>query len=453
MSLYLEIETPSGPFRFDVQGGFSPRLEPVWKEAAEPPEIVEVREVWEVQGARLLASDGEPAVFWQEWTAFLARFRVRGRGYPIAVRLVREENGSAQVVWRLGPPTHERFKIEQVGVGPDELFPRATWRTLAPVTLVVSAAQRFADPNGIVGWEQETSSRYDAGGLHFLEWRTTITTLEGTSALEKARRFGRIEVTPFGPSYTYDTNGPDGVEILSTDADEPNARVPTRAVVVSRIRQWGVRVGVSGPGTGPTEVGYSVRSRIEKGELSTTYHATARGPGALAWVERHEPAGPVEVSDVFHDESIRYAEGTWTRKEEAALATSRWQLQVELTGGHVDVDFEPVVGGYEPILFEGAILPWKLSVQVRVQRRGDTVPDQEWGFPGILPEPWILDRNLSTEKAPFVAEEAKDHAARLWAREASLIYWSPRRPTVPPLRQLEEAQPVDSYFLGQGAAP
>lgn len=447
MSLLLEIRGPR-TFAFDVLGVLEPRLEPVWKEAAEPPEVVEIREVWEVRGARLVASNGDPPTFWAEWTEFLDLLRVRGPRFPVSVQLVRITPGARSVVWTLGSPSHERFHIDQVGAGVDETLPRATWRVLASVTLVVSAVQRFADPNGIVGWDQETVSRHDPAGLHGLEWRTTITTREGTSALDKARQFGRIEIRPFGPSYTYETNGPDGVEVTTGDADETNRRVPTRATAVSRIRQWGVHVGTTGPGTSPGEVSYSVRSRLEKDDLTTTYRATARGPGALAWVERHAPGGAVHTSEVYHEESARYAEGTWTTKGDPTEAqTSRWQLQLEITGGHPDVDFEPVCGGYEPVLFEGATLPWKLTVQVRVKRRGDEVQPEQFLLPGVLPDPWILDRNASTERQPIVVEDAKDGAARLWQREASLVYLSARKPTASPLHQLEDGRPVFSYYL------
>lgn len=451
MKLELEIESPQGAFRFAVPGALEPRLEPVWKEAANPPEVVEIREVWELPGARLVATDGKPATFWREWTEFLARLRVRGAGFPLRVRLVRDPQGVAEPVWTLGPPTHERFRIEQLSAGTDELAPTATWNVLAPVTLVVSAVQRFADPNGIVGWDQEVTSRHDAGGLHLLEWRTRITTREGTNALEKARRFGRIDVAPFGGSYTYDTNGPDGVEVVATDADEPNRRVPTSCLVVSRIKQWGVHVGTTSPGTSPTEVGYSVRTKVEKDERSTTYRASARGPGALPWVEGRRPGGPVESSEVFHEEATRYAEGTWIVREQQPTQPEaegiRWQIQTEISGGHEAFDFEPVVGGYEPVLFEGALLPWRLAVTIKGTKRGGEGKRDELKLPGLLPGPWLLDREASREKEPYVAEFGADAAAYLWAREASLTYWSARRPTESPLKQIKEAQPVESYYL------
>lgn len=447
--LQLEIQGAPDHFRFDVPGPLEPRLEPVWKEASDPLEVVEVREVWEIPGARLVASDGDPATFWREWTAFLARLRVRGAGFPVWVRLIRDPAGAAEVVWSLGPPTHERFRIEQVSAKTDELAPAATWRVLVPVTLVVSAIQRFADPNGIVGWDQETSSRHDAGGLHVLEWRTRITTREGTSAVEKARRFGRIDQAPFGGSYTYDTNGPDGVEVVSTDADEANQRVPTSCVAVCRLKQWGVHVGTTGPGTSPTEVGYSTRTKVEKDERQTTYRATARGPGALAWVEGRRPTGPVESSEVFHEEATRYAEATWIVKEHAPVRPEgmRWQIQVEISGGHAAFDFEPVVGGFEPVLFEGALLPWRLTVSIKGTKRGGEGKKDELKLPALLPDPWLLDREASREKEPYVAEFGAEPAAHLWAREATLAYFSARRPTESPLKQLQDGQPVESYYL------
>src|SRR5688572_10089932 len=143
MTNHLEILSPQGTFRFDVPGSFEPRLEPTWKEAAEPPELTELREVWEIPGARLVASDGDPATFWNEWAAFLALLRVRGPGFPVSVRLVRDPPGA--VVWTLGPPTHERFRVEQLSAGREDQVPRAAWQVLAPVTLVISAVQRFAD--------------------------------------------------------------------------------------------------------------------------------------------------------------------------------------------------------------------------------------------------------------------------------------------------------------------
>lgn len=54
--LQLEIQGTPDHFRFDVPGPLEPRLEPLWKEASDPPEVVEIREVWEVPGARLVAS-------------------------------------------------------------------------------------------------------------------------------------------------------------------------------------------------------------------------------------------------------------------------------------------------------------------------------------------------------------------------------------------------------------
>ena len=204
-------------------------------------------------------------------------------------------------------------------------------------------------------------------------------------------------------------------------------------------------MGTTSPGSSPTEVGYSVRTRAAKDERSTTYRATARGPGALAWVEGRRPGGPIETAEVLHEEAIRYAEGTWVVKEPAPDEPDkpegvRWQIQTEISGGHVDFDFEPVVGGFEPVLFEGAILPWRLSLTLKGRRRGGEGKPEELKLPGLLSSPWLLDRNASREKAPFVAEFGADPDSHLWAREASLVYWSASKPTGSPAAQVRAAQ-------------
>ena len=72
---------------------------------------------------------------------------------------------------------------------------------------------------------------------------------------------------------------------------------------------------------------------------------------------------------------------------------------------------------------------------------------EELKLPGLLPGPWLLDRKASSEKEPFVSQFGADAESHLWAREASLVYWSPRRPTASPLQQINQAQPVESYYL------
>lgn len=434
---------------FDAPGPFEPRLEPVWKEDSEPPEVTEIREVWEFPGARLVSSDGSEQAFWTEWRAFANRLRSRDPGFTSA-RLIRDPDGAAEVVWTLGPPAQEGFKVEQLGAGTDDLLPSSTWRVLAPVTLVLSAVQRFPDPNGIVGWRQEVSSTYDAGGLHELEWQTRITTREGVNAVEKVRTLGKIDIRPFGAFYSYDTNGPAGVEVSALDADEPKGRKPTRAVAVSRIRQWGVRVGAIGPGTSPTEVTCAVTTQVKGDERSTVVRATARGPGAERWVAQKAPAGAVSESEVVYEKALRQAEGTWIVRGSAPTASgdeARREIKAELAGGHVDFDYEPVVGGYEPVLFEGARLPWKLTVLAKVWRVGGEGSPAELKFPRVLPDPWRLDRNASKETEPVLEQPGATAESHRWSREASLVYYSPKRPRVSPLKQLKEGSRVTSYYL------
>ena len=89
----------------------------------------------------------------------------------------------------------------------------------------------------------------------------------------------------------------------------------------------------------------------------------------------------------------------------------------------------------------------RLAVTIKGTKRGGEGKRDELKLPGLLPSPWLLDREASREKEPYVTEFGADAAAYLWAREASLTYWSARRPTESPLKQIKEAQPVESYYL------
>ena len=114
------------------------------------------------------------------------------------------------------------------------------------------------------------------------------------------------------------------------------------------------------------------------------------------------PSGPIDTAEVFHEEAIRYAEGTWVVKEQEppqpdAPEGIRWQIQTEVSGGHADFDFEPVVGGFEPVLFEGALLPWRLTVTIKGTKRGGEGKKDELKLPALLPDPWLLDREASRE--------------------------------------------------------
>ena len=105
-----------------------------------------------------------------------------------------------------------------------------------------------------------------------------------------------------------------------------------------------------------------------------------------------------------------------------------------------------MVGGFEPVLFEGALLPWRLTVTIKGTKRGGEGKKDELKLPALLPDPWLLDREASREKEPYVAEFGAEPAAHLWAREATLAYFSARRPTDSPLKQLQDGQPVESYY-------
>ncbi|HYE92697.1 MAG TPA: hypothetical protein VEA38_16825 [Terriglobales bacterium] len=455
-ALQLELSSTSAAngstFKFDVEGEFLPRWEPSFKFSADPPQLTEMRRVWEFRQCRLVSST--TSGLWANSNDNIGTLDLimgtRSTGRFTAATIKRDPDSANATVFQLGVGTGvEAFTVEFLEGETDALTPAASWRYSAAFTIRISQVTKLTDANGIVGWEQSVSYSYP-NGLAQVEMRTRITTREGTSAVTKAQTYGKLDVANFGSAYTYDTNGTSGIDYLYTDADETNSRTPTVVECVSRVRQWGVNVGTTAGGTSPSEVGYTVATKITAKATEKTYTVSARGPGYLSWVTSRKPSGPLTEDELVDDQANKFATGTWTIKTDRASEDARRsEISVEITGGHPALDYEPVAGGYEPIEFNGALLPWQATLHVAVERTGGTGLASELPLPGILGAPWKLDRNASTEGEPYQPAEEKgtDKSQDTWRREARLVYRSARKPSGPVLAELREIPPINSYFL------
>lgn len=445
----LRLEIVSGTtFTFDVEGVIEPRLEPEWKDAANPPQLERVRVVWTVTRARIVAVDAD--ALWDAWAAFLARLQTRQpTAPPTSVRIVRDPGGANETVQTLGPATYQEFRWEGVtGEGTDDGSPAASWNVVAPVTLSFSAVLALADTDGIVGWRQVVRSTYDDAGLHNLEWETEVTTAEGTDARTKAETFAAIPFSSLGSGYSYLTNGPTGVDLETLDADENNARTPTRVRAVSRVALRGVDVGTTGPGTAPTTVAYAVTTERSAKGTSTIYEASAQGPNYLSWVLGRRPGGALAEDSVTDSRGDKRATGRWVRKTLDATAVQR-TVRIQVRGGYPDFEFAPIAGGYAPVEFVGAVLAWEVTVAVEVEVSGGDGSRATLPFPGLLPDPLRLDYAASQEDAePWISEQAKEESQATYKRTAQLVYRSATRPPSDLGAQLAAAQPVGSYYLG-----
>lgn len=447
-ALQLQITYSGGTFTFSVEGEYLPRWEPSYKVAANPPVVTEMRLVWEFRQCRLISTtvDG----LWTSVSTLNTMLSARSTGHPTAAALVRDPAGVAVTLITLGPSDYEGFQIEADGET-DAILPRASWRTAAAFTLRISAIKRNEDGNGIVDWDQRVNYRYEAG-LAIVELVTRLSTVEGTSAVTKAQTYATLDVNNFGSDYTYETNGPDGIDYTYTDADEVNSRTPTVVECVSRLRRWGVTVGTTGPGGSPDSVGYEVLTRRTAKETVTRYTISATGPNYLSWVASRKPAGSLAVDELTDRKESRSATGVYEIRVNAAAANGGTrEVKVEITGGARAFDYEPVAGDYEPVEFTGSYLPWQATVSVTVTRVGGSGANSEMMLPGLLGEPWRLDRNASTESEPYEIEEddATDSAQQKWGREARLVYRSARAPEGALSPAINAAPMVASYYLGQ----
>lgn len=449
-SLELQIQGSSN-FTFTVEGEFFPRREVVFKDAANPPVPTEIKDVWEFRGCRLVSSDGTVATLWTDFLAFLARLETR-TAFPTYCRLVRDPAGTPAVVWTLGPSSYEGLKIEAVEAQPDALVPAGSYRSVIQCDIRISALKRLEDANGIVGWDQQVSVSYE-NGLRILEWRTRITTKEGTSAVTKAQTYAAIPASALGGDHSYLTNGTYGIEYVYTDADEQNTRTPTVCEAVSRIRQWGLTVSVTAAAGSPSTFAKSVSTKATPDETVVTTTAGAAGPNAASWVANQAPNSFTD-SEVFVDSATNTATSVWTtRTARTILPARRWTIRVEVTGGKRPITYRRVSGGIAPAKFVGAAGPYKATVDVRVEKIGAFVGLVDLQFPGPMPEPWTLSVDESSETDPELIERGAAPAGSQdrWAREAHLVFYSPSTPAMTAGGQglvstIGAESPVTTYF-------
>lgn len=456
----LELQGSSN-FTFLVPGVFEPRCELVYKDAANPPQVIGLRWVWEFKDSLLVSSTGTSATLWSELATFLARFQTRG-STPTYARLVNDPAGAATVVWTLGPSTYEQFKVDAIQLASSQRYPDAeagTWRCHVPVNLTLSAVQLLPDSNGIVGWDQTVEYGVDEGGLQLVTWRTRVTTKEGASptALTLAQTYGLIPISVYGDNYSYLTNGDSGVEVTLEGADQENSRNPTVAVAVCRLRQWGVPIGTSGPGISPSSVTYQVKTQLTEDEEVTTYFAAAVGPGAQRWVEARIPSGIAPSSvEKINRQSHRSYEATWVRKRSTKTDIDKVYtsaLAITLTGGHESFDYEPISGGFAPVLFEGALQPWRVTVRLQFRQvGGEGLNAGELLLPPLAAFKALglrLDYDASEEGEPQVEKGAIESGSIEWVRTATLVFWSATRPNTTQIRgEIENrADGQASYYL------
>lgn len=452
--LQLVIQGDVTDFTFDVEGEFTPSWEPVYRLNANPPALTEIRETWLLTRAKIVSTDGTAATLWTSFAAFLARIAVRGATHPADVKL---KTGAGATLRTLGPASHEQLRFEVLDGLTSDLNPADSFRTVATITLRVSAVSRYADANGIGDFDQRVRATYDAG-LRVLEYVTTVTTAEGTSALTKAQGFAKIDIATLGGAYTYETNGPDGIEYEVLDADEGAARVPTAVRAVSRVREWGIATGATVAGGSPSEIDYRVDTETDltSGKEVTTTFASARGPNALAFVQTKAPT-VYDRKTIVDDTATRFASGTWQRTRDTSQTAGGKpgdrpldELRVTITGGHQVLDWEPCANNVLPVDFVGGFVQWRATVEVTVHGRGKDLGPSGLPFPGVLPPPWVLNANESDETEPERLEPGQ--ASSLYRRRARLVYETAQYPAgVESLaRQIREGASVDSYLRGAG---
>lgn len=417
-------DSGGGTYAFDVDGEIAINQEFEYKEAANPPELQRITESWEVTAARIVGATS--ALTFSGWQTFLALVETRtGTRFTSA-----ELRRTATAERTLGPSGFQEFKLELLGVGPDPLAPAATFNTIVPISFRVSAVKAFADGNGIVGWDQTVSNTYK-NGLHTLQWRTTIETAEGTSAVTAAQTYAKIPITDFGNTYTWDTNGPDGIDYDYEDGDEQNSRTPTKVVAISKISQWGIAIGTPNAGNSPNgNIEYSIEDVLEKGKTFQITRAKAEGPNASVWVLSKAPTVGVVSSKVFHDRAGRIATGEWLVDTGDAVPV-RHTVAAVVTRGARDVEFVAISGDFPPVKITGARQAYRLTVSATVRYTGATPSRNLMRLPDRPTAPWVFIQNASFEDAvPRLVNPGATFETDEWERGMTLVFESPTLPSI-----------------------
>ena len=453
--LQVRLYTGAGDYiAIGVLGSWSWRQEMVYRETASAsPELSELVETWTVDGL-FRSSDGTAATGWTEYKALRARWMVSGATQPERMEIVRDPDAASPVVeLTLGPPDYEEFRLEDLSGAPWTEAPAASFRQVFPISLSVSAVRKFASSAAaladVVAWEQSVTTSYTGGGgLKELTWSTDITSKEGTDAIALAQSYAAIPLSAIGANYSIVTNGPHGVDVEVLDANETLGRTATQVRAVSAIREHGVGIGLSGYGSSPDDVGLECSDNVQGSERVRTTAASATGPGARTWCEQHKPtwAQDEERSEDKAGRGYRIAWTARTQSDKRDIADF-WKMRIDLSGGARQVSFEPVSGGL-PIMFTGARTPYQAALSVVVERRGGYGTRASLPFPPLLPSPWVLIENESTESEPELTEAGTTDEADKWARSASLVYRSASKPPGEPLKYLREnaARRVESYL-------
>lgn len=445
----LELVGSGYTFTFAVEGEVLPRYVAEYKENADDPVLIGLRETWDCGRCLLVSTHATTPArdLLQQLFAVAARLETRTAS-PISARLIWDPSGTPSTLRTLGGAGYEKFRIELMEV---ERQPQVRGsgdrRTSLAVHLRLSAVEKFAETvTGLVLFDQKVFLDGEAGN-RVITYRTELTTKAGVDAREKAAEYAAIDITSLGGSnWSYLTNTEEGITYEAVDSDVPNSRVPNHVIAISRVREWGVDIGASAPGTAPTDVGLRIQRTEDARTVITRTTARAKGPGYAAWIASQAPVNFFAIEDDTEDEESQSATKTWLVLEDKARS-HYWELtSITLAGGGKAQTWE-AVGGFRPVRQTGALTHLVLTVVGRVVRHGLFLTNRDLLLPGPLPAPWVLQDHLCQEDDAEIEPggEALDAGQSRWVRRFTAVWHADRPPAIAPGVHLRASRGVVSY--------
>jgi len=426
--LQLELFDGTNTFAFAYDGRLKIHQEYQYNESPNPPVLRQIVERWTFTNARIQGNT--PALMWDAFDAFLTHTEDQATSPLTLARLVRDPGGTPVVERTLGGSAQEGFRLEEITFGEEteEALGQSEFRSIIPVTFTLATFRVFADSDLIVAFEQTIRNSYSRAGLHTLEWETSISAAEGsaTGALSLGDAHAVIPISDFGNTYVFDTNGSRGFDWEELDADTrtPTDRTPTKLRFVSRIRQLGIAPGTPTAGESLGAANIVNITEYKGGVTRTITEVTAEGPGSLEYVQSQRPGGLLKEYFERHEQGTRLAHAKYV-SDDTPEGTQRRTVSVTIRGGADDFEFVSISGPFAPRLALGPKRPLRADVVIKITFEGVRPSRDQMMFPPILDDPWMLQRNLSTEDAlPRLLRPGADGGADSWVREARLVYQS-----------------------------
>lgn len=372
----------------------------------DPPRLSSITKTWTIQGTLYGANEAAVITAWDSLKTAIETPDT----YPDGIEL-RRGNSTVESITTAGG--YAEWKVTELSSPRHE----GQWRERITFTMRVSAKRTFANTGNLASVSKITQTEtwaYDDAGLLTQTLEGEIEVIAGYEATEVAREVGVLDLP--GTDFAYDTNGPEGVDVVKLD------RGNRKAKFTSRVREAGEAL--------PSNVaaGFTVaRSETtSNGKITTTITVSARGVGAESAVLAQAPVGGVVTKEFRYDRWQRTASAVYVTEDSTSPDASRILRLHRFTsrGGGRKIAWTKRTGGRLPIKHVGPFEPVEINEQLVVSYLGKPSDADAFKFPAALAG-LDEDTNALEVDGPTRVRIGKDASGDEWEMGLRRRYMAP----------------------------